>query len=122
MLDVAKGPDVKILNGQVNSNVIKAREVYEDADSLVLYGELVTDGAITYKIQATHDPDAAAPVWADLKDAAGAAVALPIQGEARIYGYGGGAMLMATGGLRVVASAPVTADRFWHMTKHYEIR
>jgi len=63
----ARCPDLVIPNTTSDSNVLKAREVFEDADVITLYGLLTTDGAITYTIQVTNNIDAAAPTFSLFK-------------------------------------------------------
>lgn len=109
---------LKIVNGQVNGVPIKANEVFEDAVSAIIYARNATDGVLTYKIQVSPDMDAAAPVWYDLETAAAAVVAAPnVTGKARHYTPSLDNWWGAAAGMRLVASAVTTADRFWEVTK-----
>lgn len=111
---------LKIVNGQTNGVPIKAREVYEDALAVILYGRNVTDGVLTYKIQVSPDMDIAVPVWYDLEDSAATVVAAPnITGKSRVYSSSLTNWWGAAEGMRIVSSAVVTADRIWEITKQW---
>jgi len=103
-----------ILSGQVNSNVLKANEAYEDALFLVLYAPAALD-AFTFTIEVTHNPDAAAPVFVTLQQGTTPADAVaPAAAKARAYGE-----LPGCAGFRIHSSAAVAADRIWQVTKSY---
>lgn len=111
----AKMPDLKIPNGTNVSNIWKARELYEDAEDLELLADVVTDGAITYTVEITSDFEpTAAGFWATLQDA-GADFAPPLAGKAKKLPT----EALAASGIRIKASAPVTADRNWRAAKQY---
>jgi hypothetical protein len=99
---------ITILNGAINSNVLKAREAYEDALFIVLYAPAVLD-AFTFTIEVTADPEVAAPVFVTLQQGTTPAdAAPPLAVKARAYGEIPGAM-----GFRIHSSAAVAADRIW---------
>lgn len=99
---------ITIPNTGTDSNVLKAREAYEDALFIVLYAPAALD-ATTFTIQVTADPEAAAPVWVTLQQGTTPADANPpLAGKARAYGELPGCM-----GFRIHSSGAVAADRIW---------
>lgn len=111
-LSNVKCVDVTIPNGAANSNVVKAREQYDDAAVLTLYAPAVLD-AFTFTLEVTEAPDDAAPVFRTLQvgDPAADAVPPPV-GKARAYFE-----LSAAMGFRIHSSSNVAADRTWKLTK-----
>lgn len=108
---------LKIPNTQTQSNAIKCNEVFEDAESIILYGRNVTDGVLTYKIQVSPDEGS---TWYDLETAAAAVVAAPnITGKARHYAASLDNWWGTATQMRIVSSAVVAADRFWEVTKRF---
>jgi hypothetical protein len=119
---VAKLKDLVIPNGTSVSNILLAREAYEDAIRMLVTGEAVADGAITYTLDVTDDAEpTAGGVWRTLQILNGAALAdfplpnantktcaLPIEA-------------LASTGMRAHSSAPVTADRTFGSAKQYLI-
>jgi len=104
-----------IPSGTNVSNIWKAREVYEDAVSVFLTGENVTDGVITYTVEVTDDFEpSASGTWSTLQDA-GADYAPALQGKAKALPQ----VALAATGIRIKSSANVTADRTWGATKQY---
>lgn len=89
--------------GAVNSNAIQAQGGINGA--CMVYGINTTDGVITYKYQVSAD----GANWVDLVDAAAAAVIPPLQGKGKMLND----VSVYT---RIVASAPVTAIRTWHVS------
>ncbi len=117
----ARIKDITIPSGTAVSQWLKAREVSGDGDVIMLYGENNTDGVITYTLEVTPDADAASPLVntytiPDDSDSAAVADAVPpAQGKARAYkGLG------SAGAFRIKASANVTADRRWNVTKQWQ--
>lgn len=111
----AKLVNLVIPNTTNVSNIIKAITAYEDAQILMLTGENVTDGAITYTVEVTDDFEpSAGGTWSTLQDA-GVDVVPPLQGKAKSLPF---SALGATG-FRLKSSAPVTADRTWGASKQY---
>jgi len=107
--------ELRILSGTAVSNVIRAREQYEDASIIALFGDDVTDGVITYTLEVTNDAEPAAPTFYTLQIGDPAADAVPpLQDKAKVF-----VELCAVAGFRIKASANVTADRFWQATKQY---
>jgi hypothetical protein len=108
-------PDVVIPNGANVSQVVSSL-AFNDADGIMLYGLLTTDGVITYTLEVNPDAKAtnASAGWATLQigDPAGDAVP-PLQGKARFYSE-----LAAPMAFRIKASANVTADRTWNASKN----
>jgi len=107
--------DLLILNTAVVSNIWTARGVYEDAEDVILTGENVTDGVLTYTLEVTDDldPTAASP-WSTLQDA-GADFVPPLQGKSKAIPR---AALAATG-IRARISAAATANRNFGASKRY---
>lgn len=104
---------ITILNGAANSNVLKAREVYEDALFIILYAPAALD-AFTFTIEVTADPEAAAPVFVTLQQGTTPAdAAPPLAGKARAYGE-----IPAAMGFRIHSSSNVAADRVWLASKN----
>lgn len=107
-------PNVVIPNGAAVSNIVKCIG-FNDADGIMLYGLLTTDGALTYTIEVSPEAEAtAASAWMTLQigDPAGDA-APPLQGKARFYSEIAAAM-----SFRIKASGNVTADRTWNASKN----
>lgn len=108
-------PDLVIPNGTNVSNILNSL-AFNDADGIMLYGLLTTDGVITYSLEVNPDARAVAGSagWATLQigDPAGDAVP-PLQGKARFYSE-----LAAAMAFRIKSSAPVTADRTWNANKN----
>jgi len=116
-LAVAKIGALTILNTGTTSNVFKAREVYEDAEEIQLDAPAALD-ALTFTIEVTNDPDAAAPVFTTLQDGSPPAdVNPPAAGKSRSYASG----LLGAGGFRIKASGAVAADRIFNATKQYRV-
>jgi hypothetical protein len=118
VLFVSRLPDIVIANTAQFSNIFKAREVFEDAEVIMLYGVSVTDGAITYNFQVCPNIDATTPLWYDFFPA-GALLAPPAQSQAIAYSRATVNDLMAADAIRLKASAGVTANRNWNLTKHW---
>lgn len=80
--DLVKCPDMIVATGTGLSPVVKAREVYADARTIVLYAPT---SATAGTIECTDDPDAAAPTFYTLQDrplgGALADVPLPLAGK-----------------------------------------
>jgi hypothetical protein len=107
--------DFVIPNGTSISNILPARSSYEDAQLILLTGENVADGAITYTLEVTDDPEpSVASAWFTLQDTGGDFVP-PLQGKAKAAPL---AALSATG-LRIKSSANVTASRTFGASKQY---
>ena len=111
-LGITKCADVTISNGGTTSNVVKAREVFQDADTITLFAPAVLD-AVTFTIEGTDDPDAAAPTWTTLYDGAND-VLPPPAGKHSVYAC------PTFQGFRIKASGPVAADRTWRMSKAFK--
>lgn len=112
---VAKLKDLVVPNGTNVSNILKAREIYEDAITVGLTGENVTDGALTYTVEVTDDLEpAAGGVWSTLQEA-GADYAPPLQGKAKRLPL----EALAYTGIRIKSSGNVTADRTFGASKQY---
>ncbi|SRR6266576_6267207 len=109
--------DLKIPNAGTISNVFLSRECYDDAEELELHAPAALD-ALTFTIEVSDAPEAAAPVWRTLQDGSPPAdVSPPLAGKSRSYTTG----LLSAVGLRLKASAPVAADRIWAVTKQYRM-
>jgi len=117
----ARCPDLVIPNGLSDSNILKAREVFEDAEAIMLYGLNVTDGVITFTIQITNNIDAAAPTFFTLQTPPGAPadIAPPLQGKAFTLTRGEAAAMFAADAFKIHSSAPVTAIRTWNVSKQF---
>lgn len=114
VLATVKVADLTIPNTASVSNVLKAREAYEDAEELTLYAPAAL-GAATYTIEVTDDPDVAAPVWRTFQEGTTPAdAAPPLAAKARAY-----AALAATMGVRIKSSIAEVADRTWKVSKQY---
>lgn len=104
-----------ILSGQNASNTIKAREAYDDAFAVALYGIDTTDAAITYTIEVSDNVDDAAPTFVTLQVGDPFADAVPaLTGKSRTFYE-----LPAHLGFRIKSSANVTANRIWRASKLY---
>lgn len=118
----AKLKDLVIPNGAAVSNIILAREVYEDADVLLLTGEAVADGALTYTIDVTDDIEpSAGGVWRTFQIVNGAALADWPAPNVNTKAAAIPRDALASTGLRVHASGNVTADRTFGLSKQYLI-
>ena len=112
-------PDIIIPNGKNVSQVLKARETFEDAEYVILYGISVTDPGITYLVQVCPNIDAAVPVWyTSVNGPGGAQIAPPDEGFAFSLSRASAAV-MATDAMRILASGNVRADRSWGITKQW---
>jgi hypothetical protein len=100
---------ITIANGQTNSNVIRADEVYQDAELLTLYAPAALDSTM-FTIQITDDPDADTVVWNTLFDGV-LNVTAPGAGLASTYPANNWVAF------RIVAGSAVAAERIWRMTK-----
>ena len=111
-------PDIKILNGQQNSNVLSYKD-WQDAIAIGLYAPLVITDAHTFLIQVTDDPDAAAPVWRTLQIGDPATDAVPpAAGKARMYFE-----IPLSGAFRLRDNTAVTtADTTWAASKLWGAR
>ena len=105
-------PSLTIANGGTTSNVLKSREVYQDADTITLYAPAALD-AVTFTIEGTDDPDAVSPVWTTLYDGASDVVPPPA-GKHSVY------PCPTFQGFRIKASVAVAADRTWRVTKAFK--
>lgn len=109
---ITRCADIVIPNGTADSNVIKAREVYDDAILLMLVGPTVLD-AHTYVIQVCDDPDAAVPVWSNWNNGT-SDIAPPAASKATTYPG------LAGRGFRIHDSTGnVAADRTWNLYKQH---
>ena len=107
--------DLVIPNGTNVSNIWKAREVYEDANEVLLLAVNVTDGAITYTVEVTDDFEpTAGGFWSTLQEA-GADFAPPLAGKSKALPR----VALGSTGIRIKSSANVTADRTWGASKQY---
>lgn len=114
VLASVKVADLTILNTASVSNVLKAREAYEDAEELMLYAPAAL-GAATYTIEVTDDPDAAAPVFRTYQQGdTPTDVAPPVAGKARTY-----VGLASAMGIRLKSSIAEVADRVWKVSKQF---
>jgi hypothetical protein len=109
----ARLPSLTILNGQSNSNILRAKEI-DDASIIILYAPAALD-AFTFTIEVSDDPDAISPVWNTLQlgDTPADATAPPAT-KARAYYE-----IVGAGGFRVHSSSAVAADRIWRVTKQF---
>lgn len=113
-LETVRCMPLTIPNGSANSNVLKAREQYADAEELMLYAPAALD-VLTFTIEVTDDPDAAAPVFRTLQSGSPLAdVPPPAAGKAISF-----AGLSSAMGIRIHASGNVAADRVWAVSKQY---
>ncbi len=112
-MSVVKCQPITIPNAGTVSPVVRAREVYGDADEITLLAPAALD-AFTFSIDVTDDPDAAAPVYrtAQRKDTA-TDEAPPLATKADRY-----SVTSLGAGFRLKSSAAVAADRTWAMVKH----
>lgn len=119
---VAKLKDLVIPNGTSVSNILLAREVYEDAIRMLVTGEAVADGVITYTLDVTDDSEpTAGGVWRTLQILNGAVLAdFPLP-NVNTKTCGLPIEALASTGMRVHSSAPVTADRTFGAAKQYLI-
>lgn len=107
---LASCPDVTIPNGTAVSNIIKAREVYEDSDAFSLFAPSALD-VHTYVIEVTPDISAAVPVWVVLNDGV-SDVTPPAANKASVY------PAPAFEAFRIKdQTGNVAADRTWKMRK-----
>lgn len=118
----AKLKDLVIPNGAAVSNIWTAREVYEDADQVILTSETAVDGALTYTLEVTDDANpVTGSAWSTYQILNGAALAdfaLPtVINKACAIPVGA---LGATG-MRIKASGNVTADRTFGASKQHLI-
>jgi len=114
-LAVARLKPLTVPNGTNVSNVWLAREVYDDAEEVMLYGPAALD-ALTFTIEVSFNPEAAAPTWVTLQDGSPAAdVTAPAATKARSYASG----LISAVGVRIKASGNVAADRVFDASKQY---
>lgn len=111
-LGITNCQSLTIANGGTTSNVLKAREVYQDADTITLYAPAALDAA-TFTIEGTDDPDAAVPVWTTLYDG-GSDVTAPPAGKHSVY------PCPTFQGFRIKSSIAVAADRVWRVTKAFK--
>ena len=104
--------DITIANGTAASAWVKARETYDDADFIALFGPSALD-AHTFVIELTDDPDAAAPntyVWNNSSSDIGP----PAAGKATQF------PTPVARGFRIKdQTGNVVADRTWKMQKSY---
>lgn len=107
-------PDITIPNAGTVSPVVKAREQYSDAESIMLHSPSTLDAA-TFTIEVTDDPEVAAPVYETLEDDAGTDVTLPAVSRARRYSQ----ELTGSKGFRLKSSVAVAADRIWKASKQW---
>lgn len=119
-LAVARIGKITIPNGTAVSNVIKARECYEDAEEILLEGPAALD-AHTYVLEVTDDADAifGATVWRAFQSGSPAAdVAPPAAAKSIAYASG----LLSADAFRIRdTSGNVAADRIWIATKQYRV-
>lgn len=107
-------PDITIPNAGTVSPVVKAREQYSDAESIMLYSPAALD-ALTFTIEVTEDPEVVAPVYETLEDDSGTDVTLPAASKARRYSE----ELASSKGFRLKASAAVGSDHIWKASKQW---
>lgn len=100
-------PDITILNGQTDSNIVPADLVYDDAELILLLGPV---GAPATIIQVTDDPMAASPTFYNLQDSSLADLAGPAATEAIV-------VQIPAKGFRLHAATPVGADVVFKMQK-----
>lgn len=105
---IAVCPDVVILNGQVNSNIVLSYNVYEDAETFALFFVAGGDVAKTYKFQVSNDGGVTFVDWTD----GAALIAAPVSASST-YGP------PAASAFRIVASAAVAAQTSWKMNKSF---
>ena len=111
---VVRCPSLTIANGAASSNVIKASEVYADADAIALFAPAVLD-AHTFVIEVTADVSASPVVWNVLSDAV-SDVGPPAAGKCVIY------PAPAIEAFRITdQSGNVAADRTFKMLKIYNM-
>lgn len=116
----AKLKDLVIPNGTNVSNIWLAKEVYEDALSVLLTGESVTDAGITYTVEVTDDANpVAGSTWSTYQILNGAALANFVPTPTNGSGFNLPQGALASTGIRIKASGNVTADRTFGASKQY---
>lgn len=112
--------DLVIPNGAAVSNILKASDAYGDAEHVMLTCENVNDGAITYSVDVTDDPEPSATgTWRTFQVFVGASpndLALPNANTKAVTLPEG---ILAATGFRIHASGNVTADRTFGASKQY---
>lgn len=118
MLTRTKMPDLTILNGQAASNIIRSKEVYSDADVIIIHAPTVLDPG-TYVIEVTGDENAtSSSVWRVLQigDPFADATPPPINKSRAYY------ELSTCAAFRIKNSSQnVTADRTWGAEKSFSL-
>lgn len=110
--------DLVIPSGTNVSNIWKAREVYDDAENVLLTAENVADGVITYTIETTDDPEpSTSSAWSTLQDAGASFNPGNTNGRSLLLPR----HALAATGIRVKSSANVTANRTWGASKQYRV-
>lgn len=101
-----KLPSLTILDGETDSNVLRAATQYQDAHMLGLVAPATLDVG-QFDIYVTNDPDAVSPVWGLFLEET-----TPPQGDAAtLIG------VLAFAAFKIVASVAVDADRTFQVTK-----
>src|ERR1700746_1466092 len=94
-----------IPNGAAVSNFWRARDVYEDAEEIVLHAPTVLD-ALTFTIQVTDNIDAAVVVWRTLQSgSAPADVNAPAATKSLAFSSG----VLSSDAIRIASSGNVAA-------------
>jgi len=112
--------DLVIPSGTSVSNIWTAREVYGDAERVLLAGEDVVDGVITYTVEVTDDiTPAASGTWRTFQILNGATLADFVPSNLNTKAFGLPQDALAATGIRIKSSANVTANRIFGASKQY---
>lgn len=115
----AKVGDFLIASGTSVSNIITAREGYEDAYFLGVTSIDMGDAA-TFTLEVTSDPNpVAGSVWRTFQILNGATLADFVIPNTSTKGYGLPREVVSFTGLRIKASGNVSADRTLRLSKQY---
>lgn len=107
MYSIVDCPDIVVAAAATDSPVVKAREVYNDADFILLFAPT---GAEASTLQVTDDPDAAAPTYYDYTGDTDAALVGPAAAKAKMF-------KIPAFGFRIHFAAGVAAERTFKMQK-----
>lgn len=113
--------DLVIPSGQSVSNILPASLAYGDAINMILHAIDAADAAITYTLEVTGDFEpATGSAWRTFQVYVGGTpttIVVPnVNTVAVLLPYG----VAAATGLRIKASANVTANRTFRLSKDYE--